>query len=470
MKEEFHCRILKRLAEFTRTAGLELLCTSSNYETTEKLFSRTLRMLYSLYTYAAEDLIPRPRAESMPTGVRSRMESTSNRLLRTLTTSGAQKNRNFKSTIEHIDESLSSLWNSLEQWFLLVKDEIHRIPSSPTDSTSNQEDKSVEKGNLSTRMIASELVRSKPKNISSDRRSIASMESIRLSQPALEFNIAKMNEDLNSSVNLSRSLGRMLYNRSISANNRDSSDEDDEANQIDYDSVNLGDSMAQGGTENVATASDEHAPNCTAENGAPAKDSAPSREQPSMNSESMVSELPLANFGTQENQGSLSESNNQVSHPLHEDLRLHDHALSRRSISYTNAITQEPLPDDIFVDTDIPAMLQGVELDEDTLSPNDSSDEPVTPLGFSPFMDQTRVDSRPDNADTTPIGSAQQTYSDIATSGTSEVLKTSMTSQDDATANGNVTEMVKKVSDRLCAVIHGYHLASFKRPFWESDR
>ncbi len=234
MNEEIHRKILIRLADLTRAAGLELLCTSSIYEKSQKEFSRTLRMLYSIYSFATEDLIARPRSETMPTGTRSRLDSTSNRLLRTLTTNGAQRQRNFKPPIEQIDESLNALWDALEHWFALIKDEIQRIPDSPVDSTLDgklavtaTENRSVE-----TKLLASELVRNKPKNITGDRRSITSLDSIRLSQPALEYNIAKASADLNNS--LSRSIGKMLLGRQISSISRDS---DTDGSQVNQDSV-----------------------------------------------------------------------------------------------------------------------------------------------------------------------------------------------------------------------------------------
>ncbi len=37
-------------------------------------------------------------------------------------------------------------------------------------------------------------------------------------------------------------------------------------------------------------------------------------------------------------------------------------------------------------------------------------------------------------------------------------------------ASVNSIGVVERLADRLCAVIHGYHLASFNRPFWETPR
>eukprot|EP00794_Sanderia_malayensis_P015706 gene15706-17291_t len=506
MNLEYHRQILIRLAELTGTAGLELLCASSDFESTEKHFSRTLKFLYSLYTNTAEEMVPRPRSETVPIGTRSRVDSTSTRLLRTLTANGAERGRNFRPPVEQMDEALNTLWDSLEHWFDLIKDELRRMPDS--SSALNKEDLESggtqgENGEIKTWLIASELVRSKPKVKSNDRRSIASIESIRMSQPALEYNLARMNEDLNGSGSLSRSLGRMIMNRSIDASNHDHSDHadyDDGYERDESGAVGFGGGVERGEIGDGVLIGGVTAPTNLVPDDRDRLD-LQVRDQGSVLSDAVHGDVLVDSTSEQFRRPQPEQSPRRSSLPVDvpsssEDATIYRDRGYTRSLSYTHAVSQEPVASDMLFGTDGQMIYGDANLCDDgeegdalspiaeTSSSSVSSFPQLTGDGAeSRNASRASMTTEPESGIDNLVFDGEHNDAGIACS---EVLQEKMTSDANAATNaaisvsdaavnanaasGRHTEMVEKVSDRLCAVIHGFHLASYKRPFWETPR
>ena len=230
----FHKTILLKFAELTRSEGLKLLSPSSDYDDQVGKFFRTMQLLCELYSIPPETILPRPRADS---GIRSRIDSTGSRILRSLGagTEIHEQQLNFVVPVTEINESLNILWDTLDHWFILIREDLSRLPGSPikmdnlslnesedTPETVKEEVQVVSDAmdsgtqqEVSTREIAKALYRTKPKS-NTNRRSLVSLDSIILSQPALEFNMGKVSTDLSGSGNFSGGLERRLFVRSVS--------------------------------------------------------------------------------------------------------------------------------------------------------------------------------------------------------------------------------------------------------------
>lgn len=477
MNEEFHRTILIRLAEKIRIIGLELLCSSSDYSRTQQIFFRNLALLCSLYSLAAEDMVKKSRTESFPASMRSRIDSTSTRVLRTFTNAAATPRAPpFEPPVAQIDESLSALWSSLEHWFAVIKDEISKMPESEavdpnpdsesaipkSESTfSNFEDQCVD-----SKLIASELLRSKPKDMSMKRRSTASIDSLRLSQPAMEFNMARHGGDLSGS--LSRDLGRMIFQRSLSSGNREPS--------LNYQipgspGDSLEDEFLRGQQENVDGSEPIFIP--AYENALLSGDSEKLRET-SITPVS-VAEIASQNGNAIKSDGELEGAvadglSNGVAHGI-----MHASSTEASIPSKADSASPDANTDDYNQSHD----------------PNDGATQPVMSraisythaIGRSPFMEGnerypvgggplhrlTSLGANSLNSDEYSEGfnsNASSLERTVSTQGSDVVGNKSPRSPDDKGEVG----MVEKFADRLCAIVHGFHLTSYQGPYWESAR
>ena len=424
MKEEFHRAILIRLADRSRVAGLELLSASSDYDKTQTAFFKSLSLLCNMSLLSPEDLLERPRLGSNSITARSR--------LRTLTGGAPLNSQQFKPPAGEIQETLSGLWSSLENWFLLIKDEIRRAPTSGSAKENPGAESAIPKEcddvDSETRFIASELVRSNPIDISVRPRSTASIESILLSQPALEFNMARQSGDLNSSRGLYRDLSLRLMQRSISSNQpRDQgslviapetrateNDTADEAPAHANNGVNFSeDAMLSPVDENETPATEKDTISTVADSHF--QDVSP----PSYDDNAR----PL-----EERDASLNISDNE--NPTN---NTRSHRLVRRSISYTNAVVGES------------QSLDGLDVERQFLQ--------------QCSREASIEDHSTGHTDIFPVPHYSSAVDTKFASTGAPIDKS------DERVN-----MIERFADRLCAVVHGYHLSSFNCPYWESAR
>ncbi|XP_065067816.1 E3 ubiquitin-protein ligase HACE1-like [Rhopilema esculentum] len=423
MKEEFHRAILIRLADRSRVAGLELLSASSDYDKTQTAFFKPLSLLCNMSLLSPEDLLERPRLGSNSITARSR--------LRTLTGGAPQNSQQFKPPAGEIQETLSSLWSSLENWFILIKDEIRRAPTSGSAKENQGAESAIPKEcddvDSETRFIASELVRSNPINISVRPRSTASIESILLSQPALEFNMARQSGDLNSSRGLHRDLSLRLMQRSISSNQpRDPGSLvlAPETRFIDNDTADEAPAHANIGL-NI---SEDAMLSPVDENETPATENVVSTVT---DSHTQDESLPSYNDNArplEERDASLNISDNE--NPTN---NTRPRRLVRRSISYTNAVVGES------------QSLDGPDIERQ-------------------FLQQLSREASIEDHSTGHIDRFLVPHY----SGAVDTKFASTGAESDK--SDEKVNMIERFADRLCAVVHGYHLASFNCPYWESAR
>ena len=473
MNEEFHRTILIRLAEKIRIIGLELLCSSSDYSRTQQIFFRNVALLCSLYSLAAEDMVKKSRTESFPSSMRSRIDSTSTRVLRTLTNTAAPRAPPFEPPIEQIDDSLSALWSSLEHWFTVIKDEISKMPESEAVDPNSNSESAIPKSEstfsnfedqcVDSKLIACELMRSKPKDMSMKRRSTASIDSLRLSQPAMEFNMARHSGDLASSGGLSRDLGRMIFQRSLSSGNREPSlnyqipgspgdspevdflqgqqENADSSEQIlnsVYENALLsGDTETLRGTSVTPVSGAE----VTSQNGTTARSDGELQEAAADGLSNGVMHDMMNTSSTESSIPSKADSASADTNyrPSRDQSDAAAQPVMSRAISYTHAIGRSPF-------------MEG----------NDRY-----PIGGGPHHRLTSFGASSANSDEYSEGFNSNASSlERSTQGSDVVDNKSPRSLD---GNGEVS-MVEKFADRLCAIVHGFHLTSYKGPYWESAR
>ena len=481
--DNYHHSILIRLSEHSRTTGLELLSSSSDYDQTQQRFFKSLSLLCTIGSFSSEELIRRPRSETTPNYIRSRFDSTSVRVLRTLTSAGTAAARRFEPPADEIEYIFGALWDSLEQWFDIIKDEIHRVPKAGKSSAVKLDSDLIEEGtgvteegtavieegtgdcqSIDTRLIASQLVRSKPVDVSVRPHSISSLESIRMSQPAVEFNLSRQCGEHGRNRGLYRDLSRRLY-ESLNQNHSDLVHQDSEFTEEnssdsyqdspspdnsfqspvyrnalysgDSDSLSLTHS-ANGQRESENVFSYNHTSSAGLESamgGLPvdaadhsadlggeylmsyAADHSGEREV-SGETDNTVGASSSVEGGVQRNQDESRETE-QSQMPNH----LTSYPLVARSISYTYAIGENSTQD-----SSIPA-------------------DRMQPLSLSQSF------SRSLSVERNSLESSQ-----------------SSTKESEANNRGGKESMVEKFGDRLCAVVHGYHMVSYSRPYWESSR
>ena len=463
-----HHSILIRLSEHSRTTGLELLSASSDYDQTQQRFFKSLSLLCTIVSFSSEDLIIRPRSETTPNYIRSRLDSTSARVFRTFTSTSTTAVKRFEPPADEIEDMFSALWNSLEHWFDIIKDEIHRVPNARKSSTVKIDSVVIEEDtedcqSIDTRLIASQLVRSKPLEVSVRPRSTASLESIRMSQPAVEFNLSRQRGEHGTTRGLYRGISRRLY-ESFNPNHanlvhqdsefteENSSDsyqgspplDDSSCSPVYRNALHSKDSdfvplalSANGHRESEDIFSFNHANSADVESalgGMPVNsaDHAANLEREYLMSftadhvgDAEITETDTtvrvpANVedGSQRNEAKSSEielsqmRNNLASYPL-----------VGRSISYTYAVG------------------------ETSSHESNIQAERMHPLGLSQSFSRSLSVER-DN-----LGSSQSSANESETNNRSDK-----------------ESMVERFGDRLCAVVHGYHMASYSRPYWESSR
>lgn len=401
-ENHYHHTLLVRLAERSRTSGLELLSASSDFIQTQQRFFKCLSLLCNMISFSSDDLINRPRSDTVPQSMRSRIDSTGVRVLRTLTSTAPSNVKKFEPPADEMDEILSALWHPLQQWFDLIKNEIHKAPDSYDDSNDTVENADE---SMDTRLIASELVRSNPIKVNSVRpKSTASLESIRISQPAVEFNMPRQCGDHGINRGLYRDISRRLYqtfnsNQESSSLFHHSTGYNEESSIDSYHAGDDDDDDGQRAAINHVSIDD-------------------------VDHDGNVEEDYLSTFNSnvlEDNDD--APTSNDVENVEDEERQDDDTGRSfmGRSISYRNAMGDST--------SQASQSMQGFQ------------------LSLSRSFSRSLSIERP-------------------------VVESSQCSKEDEKCDvkNDKETMVERFADRLCAVLHGYHLVSYTRPYWESLR
>ena len=367
----------------------------------------------------------RSRSETVPGSMRSRIDSTSARMLRTLTNTGPATVKRFEPPADEMDEIASTLWSSLEHWFELIKDEIRKVPET-TDSNIETEksepDQSLsadDNQNLDTRLIASELVRSKRVDVSVRPRSTASLESIRMSQPAVEFNMTRQCGEHGMNRGLYRDISRRLY-QSFTAN-QEGTNLFNQASGVAEESSN---GLAQWSEEN--SQNDESLQSPVYENASHSRDSDCVSLVHACSHDTDLEGEYLASFASghlESSEGSATNATAESNATVHNTVRNEDQPIVGRSISYTNAI-------------------------------GDNSAQEGSVLAARAYQ----------------LSLSQSLSRSLSVERHSTESSQSSEKENEEVDRNDKDTMVERFADRLCAVVHGYHLISYSRPYWESAR
>lgn len=449
--DNYHYSILIRLSEHSRTIGLELLASSSDYNQTQQRFFKSLSLLCAMISFSSEDL-SRPRSETAPQSVRSRLDSTGARVLRTLTNTGASVVKRFLPPAAEYDDILDALWCSLEDWFVLIQSEIRKIPKkgnaageSEVKNPDQLESKS-DNEDIETRLIASELVRSNPIDVSVRPKSTASLDSIRMSQPAVEFNMTRQYGDHSLNRGLYREISRRLY-EAFNANYSSDCAEGSSNNSSELSHENL---KNEGGAQYTAH---ENAPLSVCDESTPSNHSL---------EEDAATETVYS--------GNVFDHRNSDGPVTSETGDLEAGCLSSAIVEDNADSTSEPVRIWDNVNND----MRNSRESEASVGLNGSADHPFISRSIS-YTNAVRggaADESNSLAESVLQLSMNRTVSraisaDMSSTDASQCKVDSEGKSDD---NSDKESMVERFADRLCAVLHGYHLFSYSRPFWESPR
>jgi len=459
--DNYHRSILIRLSEHSKTVGLELLSASSDYELTQQRFFKSVSLLCTIIS--SKTLTSRPRTESAPNYMRSRLDSTSARVLRTLTSSSSTTVKRFEPPISEMNEIFSDLWSSLEHWFDLIKDEIHKSPQirkssngevDPSLAIENTEDCE----NLDTRSIASKLVRSKPVEVSVRPNSIASLESLRMSQPAVEFNLNRQCGEHGMNRGLYREISRRLYQSFNSNQDHELNEENGSDSSLDH------------------TPSNGNAPSPVYRNARHSQDSDNVSLSPSptshRESENSLSLDVIASDALQ-SEATVSSPNTDA---LGSDLEREYLA----SFAIDNSESNEESESSVAVVGSANAEIrvqrceEGVSEAELSQRQNSLRNYPSVSRSIS-YTYAIGENIAQENFTLTEgirsCGLSQSFSRSLSTERNSlESSQNSTKEHEESSIGSSKGSMIERFADRLCAVVHGYHLLSYCRPYRESDR
>ena len=452
--DNYHHSILVRLSEHSRTTGLELLAASSDYDLTQQRFFRSLSLLCTIASFSATDLTTRPRSETTPTFMRSRIDSTSARVFRTLTSAGTAASKRFDPPANEIDEIFSALWNSLEHWFDLIKDEIHRMPKTRSSSAGKSESDASEDGkedqDIDTRRIASQLVRSKPVDVSVRPKSTASLDSIRMSQPAVEFNLTRQCAEHGVNRGLYRDISRRLYNSYQDQGGlaRPHSDLTEESSNDSLQDTTPGDNRTQSPLyENALISRDS--------------DFISLSPSASSHSESRVESEVANSSATAVDDGTDLEREYLMSYAADRSESNEMPALN------TLGMMRSSLEDGV------PRIERGLSGAEQSQMRSDHTNYPLVGRSISYTY---AIGESSAQEETLPAEGVYQFNLNHSFSRSLSMERNSLensqnsTKDNDTSSENGKYSMVERFADRLCAVVHGYHLVSYSRPYWESSR
>ena len=465
--DTYHHSILIRLSEHSKTAGLELLSASSDYEQTQQRFFKCLSLLCTIIS--SKTLTSRPRSESAPNYMRSRLDSTGVRVLRTLTSSSNTTVKRFEPPLVEMNETFSDLWSSLEHWFDLIKDEIHKFPQirrpsngevDPGNATESTEDGE----NLDTRSIASKLVRSKPVEVSVRPNSIASLESLRMSQPAVEFNLNRQCGEHGMNRGLYRDISRRLYHSFSS--NQDQSSHDLELNE-----------------ESGSDSSQDHTPsngNATSplyQNARRSQDSDNVSLSLSPTSHRESENLPLFDFATSvslQSEATVSSPNTDVLGADLEREYLASFAANNLESKEESGSSAAAALGSANADNRIQRNEEGVSEAEFSQRQNSLRNYPLVGRSISytyAIGENTAQENFALTEGMHSFGLNQSFSRSLSMERNSlESSQNSTKESEESSIGSSKGSMIERFADRLCAVVHGYHLLSYCRPYRESDR